>query len=68
MCSNTTFVETDQRFLMVCPTPPTLFLQISLRTPGAPSAPTAIEVTTVEVDQSEVTKEPEKSASVGNQS
>ena len=35
LCSNTTFVETNQRFRMVCLTPPTRFLQISLRTIGA---------------------------------
>ena len=30
VCSNTTFVATNQRFRMVCPTPPTHFLQSSL--------------------------------------
>ena len=36
--------------------------------PRCPPALAANEVTTVEVDQSEATNEPEKSASVGNQS
>ena len=35
VCSNTTFLETNQRLQMVCRTPLTHFLQSSLRTPGA---------------------------------
>ena len=38
LCSNTTFVETNQRFRMVCPTPPTRFFQSSLQTLGAPQS------------------------------
>ena len=36
--------------------------------PKVPPAPVATEATTAEVDQSEATKEPERSASVGDQS
>ena len=36
------------------------------RNPRCPPTPAATEVTVVEVDQSKATKEPKKSASVGN--
>ena len=43
--------------------PPDFFVNL-----GCPLAPTATKVIAAEVDQSEATKEPEKSASAGNQS
>ena len=63
VCSNTTFVETNQRFQMVCPT-----LQEFFANPKCPSTLIATEVKATEVYQSEATMEPKKSASVGNQS
>ena len=51
---------------MVCFTLSTCFLHSSFANPRCLPALTTIEVMAIEVDQSEVTKELEKSASVGN--
>ena len=68
VCSNTIFVETNQRFRMVCPIPPTRCLQSFLRTPGVLLAPTTIKVTVIEVEQRKATKEPENSVMAGDYS
>ena len=65
VCSNTTYQPevSDGMSDSSDPLPPEFFAN-----PRCPLALTATKVTTTEVDQSKVTKDLEKSASVGNQS
>ena len=63
--SNTTSVEASQRFQMPDSSdqlPPEFFMN-----PRCPPARAPTDATTAEVDQSEATKEPERSAPAGDQ-